>query len=118
MRVSWLRPVGAVGAISSPLSHRGLPRGSGARRRDRPHVAEVGQDQAGGGISRQQGAAARSECRMKAAPDQVQSVEDKSVLLDMAQAWIRLTDQSARMFHLIDHGGTLALTDRGGKFTL
>jgi hypothetical protein len=55
---------------------------------------------------------------MKAAPDQVQSVEDKSVLLDMAQAWIRLTDQSARMFHLIDRGGTLALTDRGVKFTL
>ena len=33
--------------------------------------------------------------------DQVQSVEDKSVLLDMAQAWIRLADQGAEVIRLI-----------------
>ena len=33
--------------------------------------------------------------------DRVQSVEDKSVLLDMAQAWIWLADQGAEVIRLI-----------------
>jgi hypothetical protein len=33
--------------------------------------------------------------------DQVQSVEDKSVLLSMAQAWIRIADQGQEVCRLI-----------------
>ena len=32
---------------------------------------------------------------------QVQSVEDKSVLLSMAQAWIRVADQGEQVYRLI-----------------
>jgi hypothetical protein len=37
--------------------------------------------------------------------DQVQSVEDKSVLLAMAQAWIRLADHEREVIRLIDENG-------------
>jgi hypothetical protein len=37
--------------------------------------------------------------------DQVQSVEDKSVLLAMAQAWIRLADHGREVIRLIDEHG-------------
>ena len=37
--------------------------------------------------------------------DQVQSVEDKSVLLAMAQAWIRLADQGHEVYRLIGENG-------------
>jgi hypothetical protein len=37
--------------------------------------------------------------------DQVQSVEDKSVLLSMAQAWIQLADQEHKIYRLIDENG-------------
>ena len=38
--------------------------------------------------------------------DQIQSVEDKSVLLSMAQAWIRIADQGEEVCRLI---GEIAL---------
>jgi hypothetical protein len=37
--------------------------------------------------------------------DQVQSVEDKSVLLAMAQTWIRLADHGREVIRLIDEHG-------------
>jgi hypothetical protein len=38
--------------------------------------------------------------------DQLQSVEDKSVLLAMAQAWIRLADHGSEVMRLIDGNGS------------
>jgi hypothetical protein len=43
------------------------------------------------------------ECRRLA--DQVQSIEDKSVLLRMAQVWIQLADQQEQVYRLIDESG-------------
>jgi hypothetical protein len=37
--------------------------------------------------------------------DQVQSVEDKSVLLTMAQAWIRIANRGREVIRLIDQNG-------------
>jgi hypothetical protein len=37
--------------------------------------------------------------------EHVQSVEDKSVLLSMAQAWIRLADQGHEVYRLIGENG-------------
>jgi hypothetical protein len=37
--------------------------------------------------------------------EQIQSVEDKSVLLAMAQAWIRLADHGREVIRLIDENG-------------
>ena len=37
--------------------------------------------------------------------DQVQSVADKSELLTMAQAWIRLADHGPEVIRLIDENG-------------
>ena len=39
------------------------------------------------------------ECRRLA--DQVQSIDDKSVLLSMAQVWIQLADQEQQVYRLI-----------------
>jgi hypothetical protein len=39
------------------------------------------------------------ECRRLA--DQVRSIEDKSVLLSMAQVWIQLADQEQQVYRLI-----------------
>jgi len=38
--------------------------------------------------------------------DQVQSSEDKSVLLDMAQVWIRIADQGQQIYRLIGEIGS------------
>ena len=38
--------------------------------------------------------------------DQVQSIEDKSVLLGMAQVWIRIADQGPQVYRLIGEIGS------------
>ena len=38
--------------------------------------------------------------------DQVQSIEDKSVLLGMAQVWIRIADQGQQIYRLIGEIGS------------